>query len=159
MAVKNVTGTEESVDHYFPGMTVYPPSLIVEGLAQTGGLLVAEVNDFKEHVVLAKISNAKFHHLARAGDTLKFTTEILDVKAGGATMQGSCHIGDKLQAEVSLLFAHLDDRFDKELWVAADFLRFLRILRIFEVGRTQQGDPLNPPEWLLKSEAADEATR
>ncbi len=47
-----------------------PAALILEGLAQTGGILVGEANDFKEKVVLAKILSAKFEREALAGETL-----------------------------------------------------------------------------------------
>src|SRR3954468_25013165 len=60
-AIKNLTLAEEHLHDHFPGFPVMPNSLIVEGLAQTGGLLVGEYNQFKEKVILAKVPTAKFH--------------------------------------------------------------------------------------------------
>ena len=158
VAVKNVTAAEEATNGYLPGFPVYPPSLIVEGVAQTGGLLVGEVNRYEEHVVLAKVSHARFHQVVRPGDTLTYTAVIQDVKEGGAVVNGTSHIGDRLQGEIELIFAHLDDRFDgTRLFVPADFVRMLRALGIYEVGRDQHGDPLKVPEYLLAAENAENA--
>jgi 3-hydroxyacyl-[acyl-carrier-protein] dehydratase len=158
VAVKNVTAAEEAVDGYLPGFPILPPSLIVEGLAQTGGLLVGEVNQFEELVVLAKVSRARFHDIARAGETLTYTAEIQDVKAGGAVVKGTSHIGDRLQGEFELIFAHLDDRFGgKELFPPALLLRMLRALGLYDVGRDRDGAPLKVPKHMLAAEQAEDA--
>src|SRR6516162_8604728 len=80
-AVKNLTLAEEHLHDHFPGYPVMPASLIIEGLAQTGGILVGEARDFAEKVVLAKIPRAEFHGVACAGDQLNFvfTQQLLGV--------------------------------------------------------------------------------
>ena len=60
VALKNVSLAEEHLHDHFFGYPVMPHSLVVEGIAQTGGLLVGECNEYKERVVLAKISKALF---------------------------------------------------------------------------------------------------
>jgi len=69
-AIKNLTLAEEHLHDHFPGYPVMPASLIIEGLAQTGGILVGEAGGFAEKVVLAKIPRAEFHGVACAGDQL-----------------------------------------------------------------------------------------
>ena len=69
-AVKNLTLAEEHLHDHFPGYPVMPASLIIEGLAQTGGILVGEAGGFAEKVVLAKIPRAEFFGVACAGDQL-----------------------------------------------------------------------------------------
>ena len=59
-AVKNLSLAEDHFADHFPGYPVMPAALMLEGLAQTGGILVGEANDFKEKVVLAKIVSARF---------------------------------------------------------------------------------------------------
>ena len=54
-AVKNLSLAEDHFADHFPGYPVMPASLIIEGLAQTGGILVGEAGGFVEKVVLAKI--------------------------------------------------------------------------------------------------------
>ena len=59
-AVKNLSLAEDHFRDHFPGYPVMPAALILEGLAQTGGILVGEVNNFQEKVVLAKVPRAGF---------------------------------------------------------------------------------------------------
>lgn len=157
VASKNISLVEEQMDGYMPGLPVMPTPLIIEGLAQTGGLLVGEHNHFKERVVLAKLGRATFHRPALAGDTLIYTAIVEDIQPDGAICRGTSHIGDTLQAEVELIFAHLDDaRFkDVDLFEPADFLRMLRMLRVYDVGRDANGEPLRIPEHLLLAEEED----
>ena len=54
-AVKNVSLAEDHLHDHFPGYPVMPSSLVVEGLAQTGGLLVGEHSNFEEQGGLAKV--------------------------------------------------------------------------------------------------------
>ena len=54
-AVKCLSVAEDYFADHFPGYPVMPACFILEGLAQTGGILVGEANDFQEKVVLAKI--------------------------------------------------------------------------------------------------------
>ena len=60
-AVKNVSLAEEHMHDHFPGAALMPNSLIVEGMAQTAGLLVAEAIDYNRRVVLAKVAAAEGH--------------------------------------------------------------------------------------------------
>lgn len=158
VTIKNVSLVEEEIDGYVPGFPVLPASLIIEGLAQTGGLLVGEHNQFHERVVLAKIGKAKFHFPAMAGDTLTYTAVVEEIQQDGAICDCTSHVGDKLQAEIELIFAHLDDRFDGvDLFEPADFLRMLRMLRMYEVGVDSQGRPLQVPAHLRQAERDDTA--
>jgi len=107
-AVKNLSRADDLFRDHFPGYPVMPGSLILEGLAQTGGILVGEANDFKEKVVLAKISNARFEREALAGEQLTYHAEIVDLRPEGATIQGTVKAGDDLVARAEIMFAHLD---------------------------------------------------
>ena len=60
-AVKNLSVAEDLFADHFPGYPVMPGSLLLEGLAQTGGILVGEANDFREKVVLAKVPYLRCH--------------------------------------------------------------------------------------------------
>ena len=127
-------------------------SLIVEGLAQTGGLLIGEFREFRERVVLAKIAKAHFHRPALPGDTLTYVATLDDIKGDGAFCNCKSMIGDQLQGEVELMFAHLDDRNQRELFEPAEFLRLLRMLQLFTVGKKDNGSPLDIPKHLLDAE-------
>lgn len=145
-AIKNITLAEDHLHDHFPGYPVMPASLIIEGLAQTGGLLVAEHNDFREKVVLAKIPRATFYGTAVPGDTLVYTALVESVHKDGAMVGATCHVGEKLLAEAEIVFAHLNGQlghltlFDRE-----ELLHMMRLLRVYEVGRTADGAPLVEP--------------
>src|SRR3989442_15163523 len=79
-AVKNLSLAEDFFADHFPGYPVMPASLILEGLAQTGGILVGEANDYREKVVLAKILWARFYHEALAGRQLVYDVELLHLR-------------------------------------------------------------------------------
>ncbi len=108
VAVKNLSMAEDFFTEHFPGFPVMPAALILEGLAQTGGILVGEANDFKEKVVLAKIITARFHREAFAGEQLILTAEVVVIREEGASIAGRVHIGGELIAEAEIFFAHLD---------------------------------------------------
>jgi 3-hydroxyacyl-[acyl-carrier-protein] dehydratase len=152
-SVKNVSLAEEQIPDYAPGQPYLPASLIVEGVAQTGGLLIAQLSDFKNRVVLAKISRSTFHQVARPGCTLIYRVELVNLQGQGASVRGTAHIGDSLQAEIELMFAWLDDRFNGvELFEPAQLCHMLRNLRVFEVGRHEDGSPISVPQYMLDAE-------
>src|SRR5205823_11214111 len=90
-AVKNTSRAEDYFADHFPGYPVMPASLVLEGLAQTGGILVGEANDFKEKVVLAKITSARFDRDAVAGETLLYDVELLTLRPEGASVVGKVY--------------------------------------------------------------------
>lgn len=152
-AIKNITLVEEAVDEYMPGFPLYPNSLIIEGMAQAGGLLVAETHGYEKKVVLGKITKAVFFELARPGDQLRYTVEIERIGEEGASVACTSHCGDRLQAEVDLFFAFLDERFqDQELIPANDLLTMCRLLRLYQVAKDDEGRPLPIASRLLQAE-------
>jgi 3-hydroxyacyl-[acyl-carrier-protein] dehydratase len=155
VAIKNVAMAEDQLHDTFPGRPLMPSSLILEGLAQVGGILVGELNQFEERVVLAKVTRARFHEAARPGDTLTYRAEIDSVGAEGAFILGSSHLQGELQAEVEFYLAFLSDRNGtRAMFEPADFLRLLRAFRLFEVARGQDGNRLEIPARLLAAEEA-----
>ena len=157
VAIKCVSQSEEVVDEYAPGRTFLPSSLIIEGLAQTGGLLVGQMSDFRDRIVLAKVSSSKFYFEAYPGDTLTYRVKITQQEGIGTMVTGTSHIGERLQGEVSLMFATLDDeRFEQvELFEPADFCRMIRLLRLFEVGVNPDGTPVEVPKYMREAEIAN----
>jgi len=153
-AVKNISLSEEVVDEYAPGRTFFPSSLIIEGIAQTGGLLLGQLSDFKDRVVLAKVNNCLFHFEAYPGDTLNYHVTIKNRDGIGTTVVATSHRGNELQAEVELMFATLDDeRFvGVELFEPAQFCRMIRLLRTFEVGVNPDGTPIQVPQHMVAAE-------
>ena len=156
VSVKSVSLSEECVEEYAPGRTYCPSSLIVEGLAQTGGLLVGQMSDFLDRVVLAKVSRCEFFCEAYPGDTLTYRVNLGSQEGIGVVVTGTAHIGDRKQCEIELMFAKLDDeRFQNvELFEPAEFCRMIRMLRIFEVGVNPDGTPIQVPQHMIEAEKA-----
>ena len=141
MAIKNVSLAEEHLHDHFPAAPMMPNPLVIEGMAQTGGLLVAEHSDFQERVVLAKLAKARFHFSAVPGDTLTYRMQIDDIHKDGAIVSGTSHVGQRLQAEVQMFFAHLPEaRAGKSLFDPAGLLAMLKLLGVFDVGRDRHGN-------------------
>src|SRR5438270_8308593 len=92
-AVKNLSLAEDHFADHFPGYPVMAASLMLEGLAQTGGILVGQANDFKEKVVLAKIPRAAFRREVLAGERLVYDVELLHLRPEGASVQGRIYAG------------------------------------------------------------------
>ncbi len=160
VAIKNVSLTEDPISEYLPGMSVLPCSLVVEGLAWTGGILANDQCGFRERTVLAKVKKAVFHRPPLAGDQVRYTAVIEGLEPEGAFIRGTSHIGDELQAEVDIFLAHLGDRFEEvegDLIDPADMLATLRLWGMYEVGRTASGDCLDVAEKLLEGERQAQA--
>jgi 3-hydroxyacyl-[acyl-carrier-protein] dehydratase len=117
VALKNISMAEEHL-HDLPhgGLTpLMPASLIIEGMAQTAGILVGHANNFQEKVVLAKVSKAELTHDAPPGFTLRYTAVIQQMDAVGASTQGTVELLDPAApgapltiGAIDLMFSHLD---------------------------------------------------
>ncbi len=150
-AIKNVSLAEDHLHDHFPGFPLMPRSLIIEGVAQTGGLLVCEHSRFTEKVVLAKLPKAIFYGEVTPGDSLIYTAQIEYVHKDGALVTATSHKDGQLQAEVEIVFAHLSDqRAPRNLFDPDTFIRMMRVLRAFEVGHAADGSPLLEPKDLSK---------
>ncbi len=107
-AVKNVSLAEEHLHDLYPDFPIMPHSLIIEGMAQTAGILVGEARRFAEKVILAKVGKALFHHLVLPGDQLLFEATIQQLSEAGASISGTVKVGQRLIAEIELMFSHID---------------------------------------------------
>ena len=125
-AVKNVSLAEDVLhDHFaasvdecndetFEPLPVMPASLLIEGMAQTAGILVGHANDFNEKVILAKISKAKLERDVFPGETVFFEAVIENMDATGASTSGTISVLDHTtnQTEtigtIEQIFSHID---------------------------------------------------
>lgn len=142
-AVKAVTLAEEHLHDHFPGAAMMPTTLVIEGMAQTAGLLVADALDFKKQVVLAKVARADFQFDAVPGDTLEYVAEIAETMAGGSLVNVTSRVGDRLHGEAELYFAHLETgTVVPKLFKTDEMHRWLDSLRIYDVAVNVDGTPV-----------------
>jgi 3-hydroxyacyl-[acyl-carrier-protein] dehydratase len=121
-SVKQLSLAEDLFRDHFPGYPVMPAALMLEGLAQTGGILVGEANEFKEKVVLAKITRAKFSREALAGEELAYETTLLYLRPEGAAVQGKVLAGGEPIGEAEITFAHLDQSRSQQMFGDRNFV-------------------------------------
>ena len=107
-AQKNVSLAEEHLHDLYPVFPIMPHSLIVEGMAQTAGILVGEARNFEEKVILAKIGKATFHRLVRPGETITYHAKIDQLNETGASITGTVKVENDLVADIELMFSHID---------------------------------------------------
>jgi 3-hydroxyacyl-[acyl-carrier-protein] dehydratase len=153
-AVKCVSLAEDYLHDHFPQYPVLPNALVIEGMAQTGGLLVCEHSAFTEKVILAKIPKVEFFAEALPGDTLTYEARIEYLKEEGAAVAATSHIGDVLQARAEIVFVHLNAPWLGTFFSPEAFLAMMRLLGAFRVGHAADGGPLLPPPRLLKPDGS-----
>ena len=137
-AIKNLTLAEEHLHDHFPGYPVMPASLIIEGLAQTGGILVGEAGGFAEKVVLAKISRADFHGVACAGDQLIYEVALKDLRSEGAVVEAKAFLDGELLVDAEIVFAHLDNSRTNQIFGPKNFVFTKQLLGVLDLARAQE---------------------
>ena len=150
VAVKNVSLAEEHLHDAYPGLPVMPPPLMIEGMAQTAGILVGQARNFAEKVILAKIRRARFDRRVVPGDRLRYEAEIETINEAGAATRGQVFCNDRLIGRVDLFFSHVDRnvsglQFPEENFVFTD--QFKGLLA------SVQGGPGQPDDRPRKEES------
>lgn len=148
VAIKAITLAEDHLHDHYAGYPVMPASLVVEGLAQTAGMLVLEASGYQKKVVLAKIPKIIFHAVDfRPGDVLTYSASVGVIREDGAMVEVKALRNETLVVEGELVFAHLNDQFfgGTELFEEGDLVRMMMAFRAYEVAVDVDGNRLTPP--------------
>ena len=110
VGIKNVTFNEPHFQGHFPGRPIMPGVLIVEAMAQVGGVVLTQMADIQGGLFMfAGIDKVRFRRPVVPGDQLIMTVELLSVKRRRfGTMQGRAEVDGRLVAEGELKFALVD---------------------------------------------------
>ena len=110
VALKNVTINEPQFQGHFPDRPLMPGVLIVESMAQVGGIIVTKMPDLPKGLfVFAGINNVKFRKPVVPGDQLVITCELLSIKRKRfGKVKGEAHVEGKLVCSGELMFSLVD---------------------------------------------------
>lgn len=108
VGIKNVTVNEPFFPGHFPHVPIMPGVLILEALAQTGGILVHQKGYDQKIAVLLNVSEAKFRRAVGPGDVLELRVKGLHISSTGGKMEAKAMLGDKVAASAVLSFALVD---------------------------------------------------
>jgi len=104
VGLKNVTINEPFFQGHFPGHAIMPGVLIIEAMAQVGGvLLMGAVDDIQSKVVyFMSLDNVKFRRPVRPGDQLRFELEIIQTRGMVCKMRGIARVDNEIVAEADM---------------------------------------------------------
>ncbi len=110
VGLKNVTINEPQFQGHFPERPLMPGVLIVESMAQVGGIIVIQMPDLPKGLfVFAGINNVKFRRPVVPGDQLVITCELLSIKRQRfGKVKGEAHVDGKLVCSGELMFSLVD---------------------------------------------------
>lgn len=146
-AIKNVTLAEPCLHDHLPDHPVLPPTLMIEGMAQTAGILVGESRGFSENVILAKIKFAEFTDYAGPGDQLQYDAVIETMDERAAVTSGTVLKNGKPIGKVGLIFSHVNQSDKAGEMPDHNFVftsQFLDLLQAFRA-RTDSNDGEQAP--------------
>ncbi|QOP46058.1 3-hydroxyacyl-ACP dehydratase FabZ [Sulfurimonas paralvinellae] len=108
-AYKNVSISEPVFEGHFPGHPIYPGVMILEGMAQAGGILafksmidVSEEEIQNKVVYFMSIDKAKFRSPVKPGDQLEYRVSVIKNKGAIWLLKGEAYVNDKLTSEAEL---------------------------------------------------------
>jgi beta-hydroxyacyl-ACP dehydratase FabZ len=110
VAIKNVTTNEPFFEGHFPGHPVMPGVLIIEAMAQAGGLMMLhELPDREQKLVLfTSIDECRFRRPVVPGDQLRLEVEVLRYRSNYCKLKGTATVDGQLVAEAVIASATVD---------------------------------------------------
>lgn len=111
-AIKNVTRNEEFFNGHFPGEPVMPGVLMIEAMAQIGGIVALTASDDNKGKLafFASIDGVRFRQPVVPGDQLIFEVETIKLKSSIAKMQGKGFVDGRVVVEGELMFSLIDNK-------------------------------------------------
>lgn len=159
VAIKHVSLAEEHLHDHFAAraaghggagvaarvaMPIMPASLIIEGMAQTAGILVGHAEGFREKVILAKVSRAELSREATPGCTLRYTAVVQQLTPTGASTAGTVELLEPTRpgqteqiGQIDLMFSHIDQNMGGATFPSHNFVfseGFRTLLRTSGIG-------------------------
>lgn len=108
IAYKNVSISEPVFQGHFPGHPIYPGVMILEGMAQAGGILALQSSGFSQEelknkvIYFMSIDKAKFRNPVKPGDRLEYRITVLKLRKNLIVLDGKAYVDDVLVSEAEL---------------------------------------------------------
>jgi len=108
VAYKNISISEPVFQGHFPGHPIYPGVMILEGMAQAGGILALKSSGLSDEEIKQKviyfmsIDGAKFRSPVKPGDKLEYRIKVLKLRKNLIVLDGKAYVGDTLVSEAEL---------------------------------------------------------
>jgi 3-hydroxyacyl-[acyl-carrier-protein] dehydratase len=105
-AIKAVTINEGFFQGHFPGRPIMPGVLIVEALAQTGGIALGTMDEYKGRIAFfAGIDNVRFKRQVKPGDTLRLEVELTQLRRSIGTASALATVDGEVACKGDIMFA------------------------------------------------------
>jgi len=128
VGTKCVTLSEDVFEHHFPGQPVYPGALLIESMAQVGGVLLEislpDVLGYRPRCVLSTVK-AKFRDFVSPGDSLCLRAQVKSRHDDSAMVKVEVRCGERRVAEADLLYIFLRIEDERLEAARAEYLRVL----------------------------------
>ncbi len=109
IGIKQVTSNEPFFQGHFPSYPVMPGVLIVEAMAQVGGVAVLSSEEYADKLALfAGIDNVRFKRQVRPGDTLRIEVQLNQIRRGIGMGSGTATVNGELACKGDIMFALVD---------------------------------------------------
>ena len=110
VGIKNVSINESHFHRHFPGKPIMPGVLIIEAMAQTGGLLLLQEVPDREHKLLyfVAVDDARFRRPVVPGDQLRLEVNVLSWRGNFCKLEGKATVNGDLAAEATLMCKMVD---------------------------------------------------
>jgi len=108
IAYKNISISEPVFQGHFPGHPIYPGVMLLEGMAQAGGILALKSSGLSDEELKSKviyfmsIDKAKFRTPVKPGDRLEYRIEVIKLRKNIIVLDGKAYVEDKLACEAEL---------------------------------------------------------
>lgn len=109
VGIKNVTANEHFFVGHFPGKPIMPGVLIIEAMAQVGGVMMLSLEENRGKLAyFMAVNNVKFRKTVIPGDQLVIKVEVVKIKSRIGQVRAKAFVGPKVVAEADLMFALAD---------------------------------------------------
>lgn len=138
VARRSFSGREDFFQDHFPGHPIVPQTLLLEMIAQTGGVLFGLGFDFKKEVILAKVEKASFPKEVGPPCELVAEAHLEEVREEGAWISGTVSRGPQVVARARLLLVTMENLEPGQLRSVVFSERFLKHFDIYRIARESE---------------------